>query len=383
MGRKWAYALLVLIVVGLVSWSISPTSRISAPGSRAVSLARKANGLDRAPTATTSDIAAEFKLTSSIDAEERKILARNQNKVEEDAYCRKEAEPSAYEKSVASRKRRIFEYQGLEAAAKQQPNPCVMALLARAKKDVLFYAGQSNDTACRLIKAALLTDQWESEGREDLSPEQRSEGKSILRQLVGENPGNGYYILLLLGAVTANDPERKEELYRQFLLADRFESPLRPMQRRLHELGRKNATALLYSIGLTSSVGVPNFKHGGDMAKYFAKEGFYPEEFSYFVKRLEERMLETDRLKLSHMVQNLTEDATLRMIAISGKIPAQELPSLLQLAGWTAYFKRRVHLDDVSVMMDFSENSCEQILSSFTDALPGMIREQERQFGSL
>lgn len=302
--------------------------------------------------------------------------------IESDAYCEESNKQYRNDESIAiAPRRKIQLYEGLVLAqGSLGANPCVQAMLADTKEDVLYYAQQSQDLACRFIHALTLTGQWElSKGEARWRANEHKKGVALLEALHDADPENGFYLLFLLGAADSADVSRKQELYRRFLQVTKIQNPLREIQAELKRLGHTNPTAYLYAIELYSSFSIPKFSSATKAAKQLAREGVFAEEFAEWVRRLNERWEKIDQAGINEPSTNLVDDAALRSIALSGKGLLPDLPGYLQKDLWQGYFQRRALSQDLSTLVG-EEPSCEETLDRVRERFGEWLEEDERQF---
>lgn len=263
-------------------------------------------------------------------------------------------------------------YQALERSrGNLRPDPCLTALLAKDKKQILLHAGKSEHESCQLLRALVLTGQM---GLAEKSPPREiAEGEMLLRQLASAHPGNGVYPFFLLGST------KDQNQLRDFLRATEFRNPLARLAPRLWEIGLQNATAFLFSAEALANMKVPDYQAALAAAREGVTAPALKDDYQAWLKSHLADMEDIKRLQLGEPFVWPIEIAVLHTVASSGWRSHGEgaKPPLLEQKSWKGLFRVLTNMDAFAPFHVNEEQPCERFQEAATGLLPDFATQTE------
>ncbi len=233
----------------------------------------------------------------------------------------------------------------LEANEIHEKNPdCISSLLTRSRKEALnLTRGTSNDI-CLFAHALFLSDQFAALEGQETELLNKTKALELLTALQQRSADNGIYTFFMLH-LYEDDIEKATEEFNNFLKYEKIENPLSLIPLKVHRLGLMNEAARWQAISVYSTMNIPTYTKGYQVAKMVIEKNPQSPEMENWLKMFHRRMEKIDQLGLTEPFVSLLEISTLRSLGTKYFVehfPSQQPLGFFNKETFVPYFQRRV-----------------------------------------
>lgn len=243
--------------------------------------------------------------------------------------------------------RKYLLLKSLAAANRTTADPCVMALLVRERKRILWWSKKNNSTICRVVRALALTDQLNTmTPTNTATASEMIDGLQILNSLQSKDRSNSYYSFVsVYPLATLGKTEDLNTEMNLFFNSSNFVDPLNSLSVSARELGKVNGTSFVIATEIYSALDGADYSKAAKIVREWVEQN--PSDLSVvwaetWTAKIDQFMAH----KISEPLIQPFELAAFRGIARS--IAQTQAPQILDHSifnsdGWSDTFNKVAH----------------------------------------